>query len=291
MARYSIRDLEILSGIKAHTLRVWEKRYGIIEPKRTDTNIRYYDDDDLKKVLNIAILNNSGLKISKIASLPDDQIQKQVVIITEDSKDEVNQLDSLVLSMIDLDEAKFEKNLSNSIIKLGFEETVTRVIYPFLEKIGILWQVGSINPAQEHFISNLVRQKIIVAIDKLEPNCEEDCKKALLFLKEDELHELGLLFYQYLLKKNGVKVIYLGQSVPMEDLETISKIKDPDLIVSSFISSLSHTDFKKYIQQLAEKFPGKKIYIGGNQVSTIKFKLPANVIPVPDINVFKKEVL
>ena len=165
MAYYSIKDLEKLSGIKAHTLRIWEKRYNLVEPKRTETNIRYYDDEDLKKVLNVALLNRNGLKISHIAGLKTEEINSKISDLSKGNQDSESVIDNLVISMIELDEKKFEKILSRTIMQAGFEETILYTIYPFFQKIGLLWQTGAINPAQEHFISNLVRQKLIVAID------------------------------------------------------------------------------------------------------------------------------
>ena len=168
MANYSIRDLENFTGIKAHTLRIWEKRYNIVKPKRTCTNIRYYDDEDLKKLLNISILNRNGIKISNIVEMSDQAISEKVMSFASTKTDTDTQVESLVVAMIDLDERKFEKIFTTAVLRLGFEETVLRILYPFFERIGILWQIGTISPAQEHFISNLIRQKLIVAREGLE---------------------------------------------------------------------------------------------------------------------------
>ncbi|MDX5478997.1 MAG: MerR family transcriptional regulator, partial [Cyclobacteriaceae bacterium] len=165
MSTYSIKDLEQLSGIKAHTLRIWEQRYSLLSPKRTDTNIRYYDDEDLKLILNVALLNDNGIKISKIASMSSEEMREQVVKMTEKSLTHDDQIHALTICMIEMDEERFDKVLSTNILKIGFEQTMMNIIYPFMSKIGVLWQTGAINPAQEHFISNLVRQKLIVAID------------------------------------------------------------------------------------------------------------------------------
>ena len=165
MSRYSIKDLEQLSGIKAHTVRVWEQRYKLLNPKRTETNIRYYDDHDLKLILNVALLNDNGIKISKIAKMSVEEMKAEVLHLTERSFAYDDQIHSLVLAMIEFNEERFEKIIATNILKIGFEQTMLNVIYPFLSKIGILWQTGSIHPGQEHFISNLVRQKLIVAID------------------------------------------------------------------------------------------------------------------------------
>ena len=167
MGQYSIKELEQLSGIKAHTIRIWEKRHKIIEPSRTATNIRYYSDLDLKKIINVSLLNTYGIKISKIADMSLDDVNKKVLEISELQNDKGVHIDQMVIAMIDMEEELFEKILNNLILRFGFEKTITEIIYPFLEKIGILWQTQNITPAHEHFISNLIRQKIIVAIDGL----------------------------------------------------------------------------------------------------------------------------
>ncbi|MFO7826254.1 MAG: MerR family transcriptional regulator, partial [Cyclobacterium sp.] len=185
MSSYSIKDLEQLSGIKAHTLRVWEQRYNLLKPKRTETNIRFYDDEDLKLILNVALLNDNGFKISKIAKMSLADMKSEVLKLTERSFAYDDQIHSLIITMVELDEERFEKIISTNILKIGFELTMLHIIYPFLSKIGILWQTGSIHPGQEHFISNLVRQKLIVAIDG--QMYTGGGKKFLLFLPEGEL--------------------------------------------------------------------------------------------------------
>ena len=198
MAAYSIRELENLSGIKAHTIRIWEKRYGLIAPERTSTNIRSYCDTELKKLLNISILNRNGLKISKIAQLSPEEIVAKITQFTQDVTSTESQIESLTVAMIDLDEYRFEQLLARSIIQFGFEEAITRVLYPFFVRIGIMWQTGSVNAAQEHFITNLVKQKFYVAIDGLVVNTRQNARTFVFFLPEGELHEIGLLFSCYL---------------------------------------------------------------------------------------------
>jgi len=165
VSTYSIKDLEHLTGIKAHTIRIWEQRYDILSPKRTDTNIRYYDSTDLKHMLNIALLNNNGYKISKIAKMSQEEVFEAVLQTIDKNNNYSDQINALTVAMIDLNEAQFEKIMSTNILQIGFEDTMLNIIYPFLTKIGFLWQIDSINPAQEHFMTNLIRQKLIVAID------------------------------------------------------------------------------------------------------------------------------
>ncbi len=272
MASYSIKDIEKLSGIKAHTLRIWEKRYNLLEPKRSTTNIRYYDDDDLKRILNVALLNRSGYRISQIACLGVEELNVKINSLYKDNRKNESGIDNLILSMIEVDERKFEKVLNTEIMKFGFEETVISTLYPFFEKIGILWQTGTVNAAQEHFISNLVRQKIIVAIDGILENSESNGKHFLLFLPEGELHELGLLFYHYLLKKRGHKITYLGQSVPIEDVQQVGKLISPDFIITSNYSSLFGAQLRSFLEDLADYFPEQDIFFSNfdSEISSLK---------------------
>lgn len=278
MSTYSIKDLEQLSGIKAHTLRIWEQRYSLLCPKRTETNIRYYDDEDLKFILNVSLLNENGYKISKIASMQPPEIREKVIQITEKSLTHEDQIHALTLCMIEMNEEHFHKILSSNILKLGFEQTMLNIVYPFMSKIGVLWQTGAINPAQEHFISNLVRQKLIVAIDGLE--IKGGSKKFLLFLPEGELHEISLLFAAYLIKSKGHKVIYLGQSTPNEDLRSVYAIHQPDYLLTVITSSLSSGNTQDYINALSEWFENAQIFVTGYQVIGQDLHMPSNVHPL-----------
>lgn len=275
MSTYSIKDLEQLSGIKAHTLRIWEQRYNLLSPKRTDTNIRYYDDADLKLILNVALLNDNGFKISKIASMEHQELRDEVMKLTERSLTHDDQIHALTISMIEMDEERFDKILSSNILKLGFEQTMLNIIYPFMSKIGVLWQTGAINPAQEHFISNLVRQKLIVAIDGQLTN--GGGKKFLLFLPAGELHEISLLFAYYLIKSKGHKVIYLGQNTPNEDLNAVYAMHQPDYLMTVVTTSPSAEQIQEYLDNLSERFSEAKILVSGYQVIGQDLRLPSNV--------------
>ena len=277
MAHYSIKDLQNFTGIKAHTIRMWEKRYNIVEPKRTNTNIRYYDDDDLKKLINISILNRNGYKISAIASLSDSAISEEILSLAHTLNDFESQIEGLVVSMIDLDENMFEKIFNTAVIKMGFEDAVINILYPFFEKIGVLWQIGTITTSHNYFISNLVRQKIIVAIDGLVNSFTSKTKTYLLFLPEGEHHELGLLFYQYILKKNNYKIIYLGANVPDECLIELIKSKKINGLMTSVTAPLKQTEFVEYIKDLSKRFNKKPIYISGFGINSLGDLLPENV--------------
>ena len=289
---YSIKDLERITGIKAHTIRIWEKRYNIVEPERTDSNIRHYSDADLKRIMNVSILVNNGHKISKVASLNEPELSEKILELnTVYSAGRSGQIDSLVVAMIELDEVKFEKILNASITNTGFEDTLFNVIYPLLNKIGVLWQIGSIKPSHEHFISNLIRQKLYVAIDALSPDRTANNKSFLLVLPEWELHDIGLLVYNFLIRKKGHNTIFLGQGVPLEDVAAVKENIRPDVLVTSFSSSVLMEKMIGYLRELSGLFPGKPVYVGGIQLDKLCSKLPPNIYKVPNALDFRDEVL
>jgi MerR family transcriptional regulator, light-induced transcriptional regulator len=279
MGRYSIKELEKLSGIKAHTIRIWEKRHHLVSPQRTQTNIRFYSDDDLKKIINVSVLNNNGVKISKIVGLTLDDLNHKVSELSEAKNSIEIYIDQLVLAMIDMEEEKFEKILSSLILKFGFEKTIVEIVYPFLEKIGVLWLTNNITPAQEHFITSLIRQKLIVAIDGL-PLAPKTAIKILLYLPENELHELALLFYYYLAKQNGLRPYYLGQTVPYKDLKFVYEEHKPEIIATCLTSGPSPNSMPGYLNRLSQDFTASKIYISGAALKKARFE------PLPNITVF-----
>ncbi len=288
MSTYSIKDLERLTNIKAHTLRIWEKRYGIVEPPRSETNIRFYTDEDLKKLLNVSILNRYGIKISRIARMSNHEINQKLLEVIRPESDYLSQIEGLVVTMIELNEERFERILNQSIIKIGFEESLFHVVYPFFEKVGVLWQTGTINPAQEHFISNLIRTKLFVAIDSLPRVYDSAAKTVLLFLPEWELHEIGLLTYYYLSRKNGYRTIYLGQNVPLNDLFAITSTAMPDVLATYFVSAIGQHEMKDYISSLSDYFANRQILISGIQAASIQFELPDNVRTVSSAIEYKR---
>ncbi|TAH17760.1 MAG: MerR family transcriptional regulator [Cytophagales bacterium] len=266
MGYYSIKDLEHLTGIKAHTIRMWEQRYDIIKPARTDTNIRLYEADQLKLMLNISLLNNHGFKISKIAGMTREEVYEKVRETINKTSSYEDQINALTVTMIDLDEDSFEKIIATNIMQYGFEKTMIMIIYPFLVRIGALWTTDAVNPAQEHFITNLIRQKLIVAIDgQFEPN-RTNPKKFMLYLPDGELHEIGLLFCYYLIKSRGNKVIYLGQSLPLKDLYDVHQIHKPDFIASIITATPSTENIQEYVTYLGEQFTDTHFLLSGYQV-------------------------
>lgn len=251
MSGYKIKEIEILTGIKAHTLRVWEKRYNLLNPKRTDTQIRTYSDEDLKILLNIAVLYEYGWKISKIAALSATEICTLVEKETKTILASTTVVSLLIQSLIQNRNHEFERILNNSIEKEGFSKTYMDYILPFLNRIGILWSTGSINVSQEHFASNIIRQKLIVSIDKLKLPSSEG-KSYVLFTPEGEPHELSLLFYHYLLKERGENVIYLGINVPESDLHAIIHSVQPKALVTSLVRSSDVEKIRTYFNRLQQ---------------------------------------
>jgi DNA-binding transcriptional MerR regulator len=283
MSSYSIKDLEHLSGIKAHTLRIWEQRYNIINPKRTDTNIRTYDDHDLRLVLNISLLKEHGHKISEIAKMSNDELNTEVISISDKTLNYPDQIHALTIAMIDLDEERFEKIMSTNILQFGFENTMVNIIYPFLSRIGTLWLTGSIGPAQEHFIMNLIRQKTIVAIDGQVVKETATTKKFLLYTPEGETHEMGILFANYILRARNNKVIYLGQSLPFEELKFVCDLHNPDYIFSSITTVPSISDIQDYVLKLGKAFPETSILLTGYQVIGQGLDLEENTRIIPNV--------
>ena len=230
-------QVEVLSGITAHKLRIWERRYEFVKPKRTETNIRFYSDQQLKKLINVGILDRNGFRISKIVKMSDDEIHENVTNIlsniTSEYEDEIN---ALIIHMMEYDERAFQSVFQKSIIRRGFLSTIVEVIYPLLNQIGILWGTSKIITSQEHFISNLIRQKVISAIDAL-PLPAENAPIIALFLLDNEDHEIGLLLSSFIAKNLGWKVLYLGQRVPSEDTRSFVKKTNPDTILTMFTTS------------------------------------------------------
>ena len=265
MAEYKIKDLETLTGIKAHTLRIWEKRYGFVCPDRTDTQIRTYSDQELSIILNVALLNKNGIKISHIASMSPEEIANKVWEIEAVPNTDVA-IEKLILSLVEMDENHFHQTLNDLIEVHGLSDTFSLFLIPFLDRIGIMWLVGSINPAQEHFISNLIRQKVISETDKLAIPTGKTAP-VMLFLPEHEWHEISLLFYQYKLRAEGIHTLYLGQSLPYDSLlECIEKIK-PQALLTSWLTSVDEKFLENYFRNLSKATGGLRIYAGGYQIN------------------------
>jgi DNA-binding transcriptional MerR regulator len=284
---YSIKDLEIISGVKAHTIRIWEKRYGLLVPSRTDTNIRYYSDADLRRILNVSLLVNHGFKISKVARFDDTKIKDSVIGVYSSTKSEDDYVERLILYMLNFDNIGFYNFAREIISKMGFADALVKVFYAMFERIGAYWQVGSIFPAQEHYVSNLLRQIMCSEIDKIDIN-QHNGSTVLFFLREDELHEIGLLFYYYLARKMGYNVIYLGQMVPFEDLAQAQNHVKIDYIFTSFVNAINKEELEEYLVKLKQTFQQQKVFITGWQVQNNNPALPRNVKVIKDYHEFNR---
>ncbi|CAI8357376.1 MAG: HTH-type transcriptional repressor CarH [Flavobacteriaceae bacterium] len=267
---YSIKDLERFSGIKSHTIRIWEKRYNLLKPHRTDSNIRYYNDDELRRLLNLCTLISYGEKISKVSQLSDVEIYSKIdVLMLPDSKNV--QLDvfinSIIESGITYNYQLLDSTFEAAILKLGFTKCYTDVILPSLVKMGLLWGKSKMIPSQGHFISNFIKLKLFSAIDGIKLP-KQNSKKFLLFLPENEEHEIGLLFAYYLIRKAGHKVVYLGQNVPTDNLESsINQIK-PDVLLLFIVRTWHKDELNPLIELIVGNSQNGKIILCGKASAT-----------------------
>lgn len=275
MNAFTIKDLENLSGIKAHTIRIWEQRYSFLSPQRTETNIRYYSNDELQKILNIALLNKYGYKISHIDRMSIAEINARILSLSNAEAQQERIVNELIRQMVNVNIDAFEQVLDGYIRIKGIEKTIMQIIFPFLERVGILWLTNHINPAQEHLVSNLIRQKLIVGIDAARSLLQAP-KTVLLFLPEGEYHELGLLFVYYLLKSRGIAVLYLGSNVPMKDVECVANLKNPDFLYTHLTSVAKNFNFERFLVNVHNRMPDRKIIVSGVLTQSYKKKIPAN---------------
>src|SRR5579872_992676 len=262
---FTIKDLENLSGIKAHTIRIWEQRYGFLKPCRTDTNIRYYCNRELKTILNISLLNKYGYKISQIDKMSEQELNTRIISLSAREAQQERIVNELIACMIDLEIDDFEHLLDNHILVKGIDKTIHQIIFPFLQRIGILWLTSHIHPAQEHLVMNCIRQKLIVGIEGAVTQRQVD-KRVLLFLPEGEYHELGLLYVYYLLKMHGVKVFYLGADMPVEDIAFACQSKKPDYLYTHLTCIAGSFSFEKFLSQMTREMPGIPLVVSGQMV-------------------------
>ena len=262
MQTYSIADLEKLSGIKSHTIRIWEKRYNIVSPERSDTNIRAYNDDQLKKILNISFLINNGLKISKIASLSLDELSSKVISLTSNSASFEAQINDFVICSLQFDEPLFNKTYNTLREDYSLSFVYENVFIPTLRRIGALWSSGELFPAQEHFLSNLIKQKFYHAIESAKSSLKRN-KKAYLFLPPWEDHDFALLYSNMILKQNGFDVVNVGKTMTFESiLQCIEKVK-PDILFTTFIVGQKVTILQKFCDDL-HNHSDTKLFFAGN---------------------------
>ncbi|MDB4033145.1 MerR family transcriptional regulator [Flavobacteriaceae bacterium] len=255
---FSIKDLENLSGIKAHTIRIWEKRYNLLSPERTQTNIRLYSLLSLQKLLNITLLYENGLKISKIAQLKNEEIPLKVREIIDEKSIKNNMMNAFKLSMINFDQSLFYNTYNKLVVDLSFREIFKEYFIPLLQELGYLWQSNTISTTHEHFITNLVKQKVYTNTEKVHRSEYVNNKSFVLFLPENEIHELGILYLNYELNLRGYKSIFLGQSVPIENLEPLIASNEFVEFIAYVTVEPSKDKIDKYLQKFKKKILDKK---------------------------------
>lgn len=280
MNLFSISQLSQFSGIKPHTIRIWEQRYHALKPKRSEGNTRYYENSQLRRLLNIVSLTESGFKVSELCSMTDEKLfelvrQTQKINVNDNVEYFVSQL---IASGINYDDLHFEALFEQCLESFGMKESYIKVIYPMLERLGLMWASDTIRPVHEHFISNIIRQKLLKSIDSL-PNVNS-ASSWLLFLPENEFHEIGILFAQYLLRLSGKKVIYLGSNVPIQSVSEAIKDTQPENLLVFFVHYDLPEQVQEYLDILNSSFGGKAIYAAGNQklISQLMYRKKVNYL-------------
>ena len=277
-SNFSIKNLEHLSGIKAHTIRIWEKRYNLFEPERTDTNIRLYNLENLQKLLNVTLLYNNGYKISKIALLSPQEINENVHKLTINKNADDWSIGLFKLAMINFDQRLFTKTFNDLLEQFSFSEVFKNVFVPLMNELGVLWQTNSISPSHEHFITSLVKQKIHAMCENLQQNSTRRTdRRFVLFLPDNEIHELGLLYLQYEVLNNGFQCVFLGQSVPIESLSNLIDIGEPITFISYFTIEPAQDKIESYLNtfnsEIIENIDSE-LWILGYQVQFISDEIP-----------------
>ena len=251
MVTYSVAQVEALTGIKAHTLRIWERRYDFLDPMRTPTNIRYYSDVQLKQLLNFGILVRNGYRVSKLNKMTEEQVYEEVTkVLADPASESSDEMKGLTLSMLEMNEEDFDNIFERQVIRKGFLRTITETVYPFLQYVGVLWTTNKAMIAQEHYMSNLIRQKIIAAIERLSIP-QKGAPSVVLFLLEGEEHEIGLLLANFMAKEMGWNVYYLGHGVPVVNIKKVIDIAEPDAMMTMFVTPKVHK-VNKFIDAILE---------------------------------------
>ena len=292
---FSIKDLENLTGIKAHTIRIWEKRYNLLEPERTDTNIRTYDLTNFQKLLNVSYLNKNGYKISKIATIPSENIPGLVQELAEKDRTNSHIHNTFKMAMVNFDQHLFYETYKELEKEKSFKEIFYQNLIPLLEDIGLLWQTGTITAAHEHFITSLVRQKIVLHTERAQVHQSHATDRTyVLFLPENEVHELGLMFVNQQLVEAGCHCIFLGQSVPMDNLEDLLSYYDDIVFISYFTVKPEKDDISNYLKDFKKSVlinDKIELWLLGRMVGEIKkSKLPKSIKTFDSIDALVKNI-
>ena len=296
-SEFSIKNLENISGIKAHTIRIWEKRYKLLSPERTDTNIRKYSLESLRKLLNINLLYKNGFKISKIANLEPDKISPLVREIALENNTENISINALKLAMVNFDVGMFDIKYKILVENYGFEYVFFKIFVPLMTELGILWQTGAICPSHEHFVTSLIKQKIHVQTEKIQnkKSVEKSSPKFVVFLPENEIHELSILYLNYLVLSKGFQTIFLGQSIPIKSLKTLLSQNEVLHFITYITVQPSRSDISNYIKLFEEDIiigKNNKLSIFGPQTKFLTSQeLPKNVFVFKDHETFVEQFL
>jgi MerR family transcriptional regulator, light-induced transcriptional regulator len=270
---FSIKDLENLSGIKAHTIRIWEKRYNILQPMRTETNIRLYDAKNLQKLLNVVLLHNHGYKISKISKYSDEEIPNIVRDIISEKSVNHHAITEFKMAMMNFDQSQFLKTYNELLFERPFHEIFEDIFIPLLDEIGLLWQSETISPAHEHFISHLVRQKVILHTEKAQLETKINNNKTyILHLPQNEIHEIGLLYINYELIRHGCHTLYLGESIPIDNLKDVQKHFKKIVFISYWTVEPNKDSITEYIDTLEREILDNnttEFWVLGRMISNI----------------------
>ncbi|MDB5206190.1 MAG: MerR family transcriptional regulator [Flavisolibacter sp.] len=265
MQSFSIRNIELLTGIKAHTLRIWEQRYDFFKAQRKQSNQRFYSNEDLKKLLCVSFLYHNGLKISKIATMSDEDIEEKVRAIEVGASNYKTYLQKLLEAAIDFNEAGFLNVLNELTKTIGFEKLVTDICYPYLHRVGLLWDTNNVMPAQEHFSSYIIQSRIISETEKYS-SIQTGTPEIILFCPENEYHELPLLYINYLLRKAGWKVLYLGSNIKIADLKEAAALPGINYLYLHLITNFTGVMIDDYFEDLRKTFPHKIIVASGKGI-------------------------
>lgn len=276
---FSIKDLENLSGIKAHTIRIWEKRYNVLEPMRSQTNIRMYDLNNLQKLLNITLLHNHGYKISQISKLTEQRIPALVSEIISDKSFKNHAISSFKMAMMNFDQTLFINTYNSLLAEKSFREIFFEIFLPLIGEIGYLWQTNTISIAHEHFISYLIKQKTLLNTERLQAmNPTKEDKVFVLYLPENEIHELGLMYLNYEVQLSGYKTIFLGESVPITSVKDMKKYFDNLVFICYMTVEPSTNEVNNYIKEMHRELldDNSEVWAIGRMVENIDPKLITN---------------
>lgn len=291
MDLFSISQLSQFSGVKAHTIRIWEQRYKALKPNRSEGNTRYYPGNQLQRLLNITSLLEVGFKISELGHLTDEELHSKLRDISSKKMDLPEELfiSQMITSGMTYNEANFNKIFSHCLLRFGMKNTYTRIIYPLLERVGFLWSTNELFPSSEHFISNLILQKLYTSIDSLIYS-NENHSNWLLFLPENEFHEIGLLMANYLIRSQGHNTIYLGANTPLNSIELAIKHSNPDNLLFFSVHGETGENFRNYIKMLSSQFKGNKIYACGKALNEKLPHQPKNIHLIEKIEDLEKQL-